>query len=54
MARGAVVRVSSEENTSDICPKNSDVATSKYHEEEFDMAFLRLRQKSLVLILLTS
>ena len=43
--RGAVMRVSSEENTSDICTKNTDVATFKYHEEEIDKGFSRLRQK---------
>ena len=45
ITRGAVVRVDSEENTSDICTKNTDVATFKYHEEEIDSGFLRLRQK---------
>jgi len=39
------MRVSSEENTSDICTKNVDVATFKYHEEEIDGGFQRLRQK---------
>ena len=43
--RGKVMRVSSEENTSDICTKNVDVATFKYHEEEIDNGFSRLRQK---------
>jgi hypothetical protein len=45
ITRGAVMRVSSEENTSDICTKNTDVATFKYHEEEIDSGFSRLRQK---------
>ena len=45
ITRGAVMRVSSEENTSDICTKNTDVATFKYHEEEIDKGFSRLRQK---------
>ena len=42
---GAVMRVSSEENTSDICTKNIDVATFKYCEEEINNGFQRLRQK---------
>jgi len=33
ITRGAVVRVNSKENTSDICPINVDIATFKYHEE---------------------
>ena len=45
ITRGAVMWISSEENTSDICTKNLDVATFKYHEEEIDNGFLRLRQK---------
>jgi len=45
ITRGMVMRVSSEENTSDICTKNVDVATFKYHEEEIDGGFQRLRQK---------
>ena len=45
ITRGKVMRVSSEENTSDICTKNVDVATFKYHEEEIDNGFSRLRQK---------
>ena len=45
ITRGTVMRVSSEENTSDICTKNVDVATFKYHEEEIDKGFPRLRQK---------
>ena len=39
------MRVSLEENTSDICTKNVDVATFKHHKEEIDKGFLRLRQK---------
>ena len=45
ITRGAVVRISSKENTSDICTKNTDIATFKHHEEEIDNGFLRLRQK---------
>ena len=45
ITRGMVMRVSSEENTSDICTKNADVATFRYHEEEIDNGFPRLRQK---------
>jgi len=45
ITRGMVMRVSSEENTSDICTKNVDAATFKYHEKEIDYGFLRLRQK---------
>ena len=45
ITRGKVMRVSSEENTSDICTKNVDVATFKYHAEEIDNGFPRLRQK---------
>ena len=44
ITRGAVVRISSKENTSDICTKSTDVAIFKYHEEEIDNGFLRLRQ----------
>ena len=42
---GAVMRVSLEENTLDICTKNTNVATFKYHETEIDNGFPRLRQK---------
>ena len=45
ITRGAVVRISSKENTLDICAKNTDVATYKYHEKEINNGFLRLRQK---------
>ena len=45
ITRGVVVRISSKENTSDICTKNTDIATFKHHEEEIDNGFLRLRQK---------
>jgi len=38
ITRGMVMRVSSKENTSDICTKNVDVATFKYHEKEIDNA----------------
>ena len=39
------MRVSLEENTSDICTKIVDVATFKYHEVEINNGFPRLRQK---------
>ena len=45
ITRGMVMRVSSEENTSDMCTKNVDVDTFKYHEKEIDNGFLRLQQK---------
>ena len=38
-------KVSSEENMSDICTKNVDITTFKYHEEEIDKGFPQLRQK---------
>ena len=45
ITHGSVMRIRLEENTSDICTKNVDVATFKYHKEEIDNGFLRLRQK---------
>jgi len=39
------MRVSSEDNTSDIYTKNTDVTTFKYYDIEIDLGFLRLRQK---------
>ena len=45
ITRSVIMRVSSEENTSDICTKNVDVTAFKYHEEEIDNGFPRLRQK---------
>ena len=40
-----VEKVETGENTSDICTKNTDVKTFKYHEQEIDEGFPKLKKK---------
>ena len=38
-------KIGTEENTSDICTKNTDVKTFKYHGKEIDEGFPNLKKK---------
>jgi len=40
-----VEKVRTEDNTADICTKNTDVKTFKYHEKEIDERFPILKKK---------
>ena len=40
-----VEKIGTEENTSDICTKNTDVKTFKYHGKEIDEGFPNLKKK---------
>ena len=45
MLQGHVEKVKTEDNTTDICTKNTDVKTFKYHEKEIDEGFPVLKKK---------
>ena len=45
IVQGHVEKVPTDENTADICTKNTDVKTFKYHEKEIDEGFPILKKK---------
>jgi len=45
VVQGHVEKVLTDENTADICTKNTDVKTFEYHEKEIDEGFPILKKK---------